>query len=176
MQTAVQKKRLIRHAETLLNVIKDDNFNLEVITVAPAGHDFYLVDEACVVQVMKNAVQHKCGAAACAIGYMPATFPRLCKWGNSGNIILKSDEELSNFEAAEEVFGLTEAETMFLFEPRFYPAGKRGRRDVAGRMLKFASDGKITHKALLAEIDSGIYDNGPVEDEVTSTENDCSRW
>lgn len=82
-------------------------------------------------------------AAACAIGWCPKVFPKLCKWDSDGEVMLKSASSLNrwsegSFKAAEEMFGLTDRQCVYLFDPGSYPRGnKTTAKQVAKRIRAF---------------------------------------
>lgn len=74
--------------------------------------------------IRKVDEKHKCAAVACAIGWLPAVFPRLTKWRGLGMSfhaahggVCLTGENQGSFEAAESLFGITEAEAGALFAP-----------------------------------------------------------
>lgn len=70
-----------------------------------------------------KAGKHACGTTACAVGWMPAAFPRLVAWRYMGDeafgVTLKGLEELglSNFETASRFFDLPYHTISMLFDP-----------------------------------------------------------
>jgi hypothetical protein len=74
-----------------------------------------------------KAGRSRCGTTACAVGWMPAVFPRTACWIGKdqpyGHVIvgLRSDKgrrpRLTNFDVAERFFGLSYDETRNLFDP-----------------------------------------------------------
>jgi hypothetical protein len=90
-----------------------------------------------VLEALK-AGKTECGTVACAIGWTPAVFPRLAKWGEVRGffgvrkIVLPTDaaaRDKSSREAliltAAKLFGLSEDDTDTLFVPDYYE--RRGR-------------------------------------------------
>jgi hypothetical protein len=88
------------------------------------------------LQALK-AGKTRCGTVGCAIGWMPAVFPRHLKWGEDfrgsgtylGVYFRNSDPESFSgepidFQVAEQFFGITEDETQWLFLPDYY-SGER---------------------------------------------------
>jgi hypothetical protein len=87
---------------------------------------------------MRKALQAgktRCGTVGCAIGWMPAAFPRGLRWaGNSDvfpDVVLRRDESLTDFDAAVEWFGITRAEADVLFVPGAKRWGYSGLRETA---------------------------------------------
>lgn len=71
-----------------------------------------------------KARRSRCGSVACAVGWMPAVFPRHVRWVGSdvdgGNLqVTLRDEDYYgyNFDVAEVFFGLSYDETRDLFNP-----------------------------------------------------------
>lgn len=73
---------------------------------------------------------HRCGTVGCAIGWMPAALPSVAKWTYMdvssygepkklvvADIVLREDEQCSDFRAAERAFGITYDESCWLFSP-----------------------------------------------------------
>lgn len=139
------KKRLLKLA-SFLRTLPKERFNLEVITGLPKG-SHAMKDEEQIVEELAGFCKGKtCGSAACAIGWCPAVFPRDAKWETRyGGVVLKSDEWQENFGFAEEFFGLTEAQAVYLFDPSYYPCRRQGKISVANRIADFVS-GKMDEK------------------------------
>lgn len=77
-----------------------------------------------------RATRARCGTVACAIGWMPAVFPKLTAWVSDSDrdaadisliVGLRGDNSsyatISSFETAQVVFGLSQEESEFLFAP-----------------------------------------------------------
>src|SRR5438093_919703 len=63
----------------------------------------------------------RCGTVACAIGWMPAVWPRELNWrerkmwyNKAINVVLCNDERVMNYDVAENWFGLTETQVQVL--------------------------------------------------------------
>src|SRR4051812_45220996 len=72
-----------------------------------------------------KAGKTECGTVACAIGWMPAAFPRDVKWSRSSvgdiwGVELREHGASGNFQAAERYFGITSVESSYLFSPDAY--------------------------------------------------------
>lgn len=72
----------------------------------------------------------RCGTTACAVGWMPAVFPRSCEWiadtfrGYAMRGVVLKGQPLLPFEmlkVAEQFFGLTDDEVALLFVPSDAP-------------------------------------------------------
>ncbi len=70
--------------------------------------------------------KHRCGTVACAIGWMPAVFPRLTEYQLSSDeadaeaVCVKTPgivDYVTGFAVAREVFGIDELDSHFLFDP-----------------------------------------------------------
>lgn len=63
----------------------------------------------------------RCGTVACAIGWMPAVFPRHLKWSSADelrpDVHLRADEAMTDFDAASVFFDIAIEEADFLFTP-----------------------------------------------------------
>lgn len=70
-----------------------------------------------------RAGAHRCGTVGCAIGWMPAVFPRDVKWSSwadrdvAQGVCLRSAAQEIDFEAAAVFFGLDIKESEYLFSP-----------------------------------------------------------
>lgn len=66
------------------------------------------------------AGKHACGSVACAIGWMPAVFPRQVKWDSKENpqgIELIVRRESVPFRSAAQFFGISNDDARYLFNP-----------------------------------------------------------
>lgn len=81
----------------------------------------------------------ECGTVGCAIGWMPAVFPRLTEWVTNAyglGVALKRDKTVLNFEAAEAVFGLDSYEAEYLFNPNTSPLQDWATPKQVGRHIR----------------------------------------
>lgn len=134
----VYDRRLTKLA-TFLKKVPKKLFDLAVITTF-SGDDckpFSSVVKEGLEGLVKKDL--KCGAAACAIGWCPAVFPRLCRWDSSGEVAPRDDKSYySSFRTAEAMFGLDTAESAYLFDPVNYDdGGDTTAKQVAERILDF---------------------------------------
>jgi hypothetical protein len=148
------KDRLLKMAD-FLDTVPPKHFCLDVITgitnhnISSKEHN-RLIEASEVVtdlkEIKKNMKPHKCGSAACAIGWLPAMFPRSFEWRpNSGDVILRNNL-LVNFSAAEHFLGLTGHQCCLLFIPEYYPRDHRGPKSVAKKIRKFVETNKLPDK------------------------------
>ena len=79
----------------------------------------------------------RCGTVACAIGWMPAVFPRVCKWSAPTyfhrwlSVLSKKHKRVRDFALAERFFGLSADEALYLFQPDHEFEGQRGLSSAA---------------------------------------------
>ena len=94
----------------------------------------------------------KCGTVACAVGWLPAAFPREFKWINKSEweyINIKSkNSNLYNEECAKDYFGLDKYECGYLFMPQNYNKKNRNKRYVIQRIRQFVKTNDINDKVL----------------------------
>lgn len=111
---ATQRKRLLKLAD-FLDQLPPQKFDFDSIAVeGEKPHKEAL-----------KARKESCGTTACAIGWMPAVFPRLTRWVRTIapwdtvtiHIAPKGRSKMRDFQVAEDVFGLTEQEAEWLFMP-----------------------------------------------------------
>lgn len=87
--------------------------------------------EASLRRIAREDKAGHCGATACAIGWLPALFPRSFGWECSEVWHLSSG---SCFDEGADIFGISEDEFDHLFMPRSYPAKRGSAKDVARRI------------------------------------------
>lgn len=122
--------RLIKLAD-FLETVNDKHFDL----------DYIVINSEDLCEVKKDVTkQYDCGFAACAIGWMPAVFPRDCKWQDS-TVLGRSGSE--DFVFAAEFFEINEHQASFLFDPYYYNGGystkKIPKSFVINRLRRFAN-------------------------------------
>lgn len=112
---ATQRKRLLKLAD-FLDQLPPQKFDFDHIAVE---------GEKPHMEALKARTE-SCGTTACAIGWMPAVFPRLTRWTRTRSffgyplgieVALHGRRKARNFKVAQEVFGLTEQEADWLFMP-----------------------------------------------------------
>lgn len=95
-----------------------------------------------------------CGTTACAVGYCPVVFPRLFSYKKDRNrvgtdnyeIVLSRNQDIKGFTAAQEVFGISLDDLLYMFDPDSYNHRQRGPKSVARRIRTFVKcDGKVPH-------------------------------
>ena len=114
---AIQKKRLLKLAD-FLDQLPPQKFDFD--TIAVEGEKPHK-------EALKARTEH-CGTTACAVGWMPAVFPRLTRWTRQPlwggcmhiQVAPAGHGRARNFKVAEQVFGLTEQEADWLFMPDAY--------------------------------------------------------
>ena len=141
-------RRLLKLA-AFLRTVPRKHFNLDVI--ANNSNDIDDGKTNCQIikrmkEIGKTNKKYDCGAAACAIGWMPAAFPRQCKWSSNKdtwyseiNVVLRSSNK-KDFAAAKEFFDICEKQADYLFQPDFYPNSRYNSispKTVAKRIEKF---------------------------------------
>lgn len=86
--------------------------------------------------------EYRCGTTACAIGWSPAVFPKLVRWikdEESGKIVdIRTIRGQRNFMVGVELFGITERQSEFLFDPITSGLGSYATaKTVANHIRKF---------------------------------------
>lgn len=100
-------QRLLKLAD-FLDTLPREKFDFSVITC---------VDGLPLLDALK-AGKKRCGTVACAVGWMPAVFPRAFKWTDCGAVLPRSSQaDGMNLDAAGRFFGLDYADTVGLFSP-----------------------------------------------------------
>ncbi len=152
----VHKARLLKLADFLENSVPKKHFDLDFFT---HDNDTYSEEQCCrdddqdsilitkLKKIKGDLKQHTCGAVACAIGWMPAVFPRSFEWNENANITLRRDVNQGGFEAVDEFFGLSYLEVLHLFTSEYYRRGRRGPKAVAHKIKKFVETGKLPDKS-----------------------------
>lgn len=120
------KQRLLKLADFIENLPKK-KFNLNVIAKGK-------------LEEFNKAVNKKmsCGTVACAMGWMPCVFPRLCKYVEDdysyNDITIVSKNKNYDYYAAIELFDIDWDTANYLFTPFNYPKNCRGQKSVAKRI------------------------------------------
>lgn len=108
----MHKDRLEKLA-SFLDVLPDEKFDFGTV-VSENGEPM--------LKALKLGAVY-CGTVACAIGWMPAVFPRSIawrkrrSWDSTLNVAFKKRRTKINFEVAEEWFDLTSDQAEVLFAP-----------------------------------------------------------
>lgn len=129
-----QKERLLKLADAI-EKLDDKNFDLRSYVKLKGD-----------IEDLKQK-KLNCGTTCCAIGWMPSVFPRICEWKlvdeyhGDINVMLKNDPYVTGYEVAREVFGLSDYEAWFLFDPDYYPEDRRGKKSVLRRIRRFIESG-----------------------------------
>lgn len=111
---ALHKARLLKLAK-FLDKLPREKFDFSTITT---------LGKKSMPEALK-AGKHFCGTVGCAIGWMPACFPRDVMWEPheggreylSPDVILRRDPVFRDFGAAEYYFGLSYEEARYVFVP-----------------------------------------------------------
>jgi hypothetical protein len=129
-------KRLLKLA-AFLRQLPPHKFNFDVVTFQ-------------IGKPMAKALaarEEHCGTVACAIGWLPAVFPRSVLWDSNSNIyehplvVLKRNKNMVNFSAAEQLFDLSYGDARYLFDPeRSYLGSDATAVEVAAHIEKFVED------------------------------------
>lgn len=110
--TSVHEKRLLKLAAFLRERVPRKKFDFNHIMREGANPPQ--------VAILKT---EDCGTTGCAVGWMPVCFPRDFAWnpwvGNQLEVVNKKTHK-DDLDAAQEWFGLTLNETMYLFYPEGY--------------------------------------------------------
>lgn len=135
----MNRRRLLKLA-TFLDTIPLKKFNFDIIAS---------VGEKPMMEALK-AGNRKCGTVGCAIGWLPAAFPRSFKWDDPGTVYphvrLTRDGIVADFEAAALFFGISRDDASWLFVPNNWSdryerhnglAGSASPRAVAAHIRKF---------------------------------------
>lgn len=90
----------------------------------------------------------KCDSVACALGWTPTIFPKLCEWRIQENYfkdgyetVLTTKNGHEDYNLGREIFGLNEEEVQYLFSPDYYRYDHRGPVSVANRIEDFIKRG-----------------------------------
>lgn len=107
----VQARRLLKLAEFLREVPKE-KFDFGILAFQNGKP---------MLEALK-AGKTACGTVACAIGWMPAVFPRSLVWkkvwaGGHGLQVRLKGRPYTDFNAAEVFFGITHDQSSWLFNP-----------------------------------------------------------
>lgn len=140
--TALHKKRLLKLAAFLREKVPDEHWNFYEIS--------NLRGEQCeAYRRIASGKQQGCGAAACAMGWVPAVFPRTFTWDRSGLPVLRtSSEAYATNQEIETFFGLSEDDRFYLFELRGYrDYSNVTRRKVAARIESFVKRGGMPERS-----------------------------
>jgi hypothetical protein len=132
-------KRLLKLA-AFLRQLPPHKFNFDVIT--------YQVGKP-MAKALAAREEH-CGTVACAIGWLPAVFPRSVLWDSGSNVytyplvVLKRDLNATNFTAAQKLFGLDYHDSRYLFDPDRSGLGSNATAvEVAAHIEQFVKQGGI---------------------------------
>lgn len=125
----MQRKKLLKLADFLENVVTDSRFDLGKW------------------QGFGDRTKHQCKTVACAFGWCPTVWPRSGLKNHSFGVTYepnkKTSDYCSNFEAAARFFGITLEQSRYLFSSEKYSIRYRGRISVAKRIRKFAEGGGV---------------------------------
>lgn len=155
----VFKDRLLKVADFLENTVPKKHFDLKYFTrdedtADDDSLDCRNSDQNEVLlrklnKIKKDFKPHTCGAVACAIGWMPAIFPRTFKWDKDASIVLRSsdaDYPDADFDAIQVFLNLNYDEVSKLFTSDYYPKGRRGPKSVAKKIKQFVNTGQLSNK------------------------------
>lgn len=156
----VYKDRLLKLADFLANTVPRKHFSLDYFTrdndrhTTTASQDVIENEYATLLvklhEIKKDFQPHKCGAVACAIGWLPAVFPRSFMWDKEASVILRCDADKTcpngDFDVVEEFLGLNINQVHKLFTTDYYPKDRRGPKSVANKIRNFVKTGKLSNK------------------------------
>jgi len=129
----MNKKRLLKLADFLEKEVPNQNFHL------------CYVGRGSVEDISK----YRCGSSACAMGWLPAVFPRTFKWLYQSSIHTGvTHTKIINKYLADIVinfFQINILELHYLFYPGFYRSKRNGKRAVITRIRCFVKTGKSHH-------------------------------
>lgn len=163
----VYKDRLLKIADFLENILPKKHFDLEYFTrdkdidtdddddsfsIRSSDENEILIRK--LNKIKKDFKPHTCGAVACAIGWMPAIFPRTFKWDKDASVILrtgKSDYADADFDVVQTFLGINYDKTIQLFTFDYYPKGRHGPKSVAKKIKQFVKTGKLSDKTYNVE-------------------------
>lgn len=111
---AVGKKRLLKLAD-FLDKLPPEKFDFSEIAVQKGKP----------MREALKAGRTRCGTVGCAIGWMPAAFPRSLRWDETRgwatrtfpDVCLINEPTRVDFDAAVTFFGITSADAYWLFQP-----------------------------------------------------------
>lgn len=117
-------KRLLKLAE-FLDTMPREKFDFTIIA-AQGGKP---------MRAALRAGKTRCGTVGCAIGWMPAVFPRHLKWSSDlksyPDVCLRSDESATDFSAASKFFDISLGDVQREFTPGPLEYGYSGLSDDA---------------------------------------------
>lgn len=157
----IQKNRLLKLADFLENTVPRKHFDLTYITHDKDTYDpkddskEVIENENKVLLVKLNEIKkdfksHNCNTVACAVGWLPAVFPRTFMWNKNADVILRYAENekcpLTDFDAVEEFLGLQDSDIGKLFIIDYYPKDRRGPKSVAKKIRAFVKTGNLSGK------------------------------
>lgn len=146
----IHKERLLKLADFLENKVPNKHFNLSKIAVSGSVE----FDQDLLTKAI-NGEKIKCRAAACAVGWLPAVFPRSFEWQKTFSLLsLRAEASIihkktkdSDAVAASNFFGLTPHQCGYLFLPDNYRTMNPKKSTVVRRIRNFVeSDGGIPKK------------------------------
>lgn len=132
----MNKKRLLKLAD-FLHQLPPQKFDYRFVA---------RVGEKPMLKALRDRKGH-CGTTACAVGWMPAAFPRLVRWSDHHDVFLKGDKRCTgdgNLHAAAHVFDITYYESRYLFLPGLEISGLDGTataKQVAHHIRAFVKRG-----------------------------------
>lgn len=99
---------------------------------------------------------HKCGTVGCAIGWMPAVWPKQLEWDTFQCVVIRDDEQNigADFRVAREWFRISDTDADYLFMPNWgHSVGRdatpKAVADHIRRFVKARYEGK-------AQLDYGV--------------------
>lgn len=143
------KERLAKLADFIEKVVPSQHFNMEIFVEG----DCKVLKEVAKTGKPQKEKDRDCGSACCAIGWLPALFPRSFKWKDNNDLndyfdIIHKESGKEAFEGAEEFFSINDDQSQYLFDPWSYQAGRNGNKirksTVINRLRRFVKeDGRV---------------------------------
>lgn len=143
------KERLLK-LSSYLKAVEPEFFDLDVICdVKNHGEIIGYYDENHKVDIVGFKKRDKeCGTVACAVGHCPVVFPNQFKYVLSHDgeyeVHLRRNTYDDTWADVEHFFGIGTEEADYLFQPEWYPEGRRSALDVATRIEYFVRSGNMT--------------------------------
>lgn len=111
----MNKKRLEKFRDFLRNDVPRRKFNI--------GCETNLSKDDLDGKRPNAKTPYECGFAGCAVGWLPACFPRLCKYviaDDCGDIEVQSVDGYEGPEILQHLFGITSAQAWAIYMPDSY--------------------------------------------------------
>lgn len=167
------KDRLLKMADFLETQVSPKNFNLREFVTTKDGCSSLPANQKVNLNKPKLDPKNECGYAACAIGWMPAIFPKSFKWFKifyTANDLLVRRTYIDNnhydgcdtWTDAKLFLGLSgepcrRNQLTYLFSDSSYHPSRRGPKSVAARIRQFVNKDGFVPKYKIYEADEDDF-------------------